>query len=315
MTKPLPRRVDSYWDLSFTEDDVPKMRVPSDLPDKVFRHLENLCRQGKHPDLVFSISTTEGSVIGKGSDVYRVAGELIQPLAICLQLNDVQKKTNPERVTKMMDKFKDSRSKNNHDLVTLGILSKVGFDASLPAFKRIEQILGTLTSMAGGGPNDGAIFCDMARYLKNRDRSNHNHIRHLMARLGKEVPSEASDPSDSKLALMDYYFQLHSIKMQLKSLSIIASTLANQGRSPARSDSSTPLVAPNIIDKVLQLMMDEMQHHFKMRIPFKCANSGEVGMLIIPRSFGLAIGASSASQLITVVKDLTNLFELDKYAS
>eukprot|EP00042_Codosiga_hollandica_P041571 m.371612 g.371612 ORF g.371612 m.371612 type:complete len:551 (-) comp56141_c0_seq1:375-2027(-) len=177
------------------------------------------------------------------------------------------------------------------------IMTTAFLSDSLPISEQFTKAVSNIKKMAG---NEFVGFSN-ATFLSEKETGFRNYaLAYYMMELGA-WPEWISD-KDKLCEIVDLYFQFCSIEVHTGSLSVIAATLANNGRCPIADDKSSDQTSgsnafpkqPDSIGHVLSLMdscgMYDYSGEFaySVGLPAKSGVSGDL-MLVIPNIMGIAI--------------------------
>jgi len=144
---------------------------------------------------------------------------------------------------------------------------------------RMNKMLRTWADLQGG---EVTKVCEQTLQSEHTNANKHHCVTYMMKESG--VLDEAADVN----SLLDYYFMTNSIECNVKSLSILAATLAFGGICPTtKKRIFQPSTVKNCLCMMYSAGMDCMSGHFAFMcgIPAKGTESGAM-MIVIPNVMG-----------------------------
>lgn len=173
--------------------------------------------------------------------------------------------------------------KPHNPLINSGAIvccSLLGSDLSAP--DRFDKVRSDYTDLAGGS----TIGFSQATFLSEKDTADRNFA------LAYYLMSAGCTPDNTDIkSTLDFYFQSCSLEVDCRSLSVIASTLANGGVCPI---TQKKCASAKHVKEVIQVMFSCGMSDYSgtwsctVGIPAKSGISGGI-MLIVPNVMGIAI--------------------------
>jgi glutaminase len=148
---------------------------------------------------------------------------------------------------------------------------------------RFENLINFIKKMTG---NDGNLGFDNCVYLSEKRHAHRNFsLSHFMAE------NNSFPPNTDIVKTLEFYFQSCSISTDTRIMSIIAGTLANNGKCPLTGEQ---VITPSVCKNCLSLMYMCGMYDYSGRFAFEIglpAKSGVSGclLIIVPNVMGLCV--------------------------
>jgi len=185
----------------------------------------------------------------------------------------------------------DYKDKPHNPMVNSGAIMSSALLLQLvnPEFNtadKYDMVMNFFKDMAGGE----YIGFDNAVYMSEKENADRNTALAFFMRENNCFPKGVSSRHDIT-AILEFYYQICSLKATCESLSVLAATLANGGKCPI---TSVQVINPSEVRHVLSLMYSCGMYHysgqfaFNVGLPAKSGVSGVV-MLVVPNVMGVVM--------------------------